>query len=62
MSDPASSEPGKPTSPEYDAFQQLTRRLLAVPKAEIDAREAEYQKQQVGKPKRGPKSGPPSGG
>ena len=52
------SEPGKPVSAEFDAFQNLTRRLMAVPKAVIDAREAEYQRQQAKKPKRGPKPSP----
>lgn len=51
-------EPGKHVSSEFDAFQRLTRRPLAVPKAEIDAREVEYQRQQCKKPKRGPKPGP----
>ena len=39
----------------FDAFQDLTRQLLAVPKADIDKREAEYQREQAKKPKRGPK-------
>jgi hypothetical protein len=49
----------KPAPAPFDAFQDLTRRLLAVPKEEIDKREAEYQREQAKKPKRGPK---PKGG
>jgi len=37
------------------AFDALTRKILGVPKSEIDKREAEYQKGQAKKPKRGPK-------
>ena len=39
----------------FAAFDELTRKLMGVPKAEIDKREAEYQRQQTKKPKRGPK-------
>jgi hypothetical protein len=43
-------------SKEYQAFRDLTDRLLAVPKAELDRREAEYRKQAAKNPrKRGPK-------
>ncbi len=52
-SDPPPPQQAKPAP--FDAFQDLTRRLLAVPKAEIDKREAEYQREQAKKPKRGPK-------
>lgn len=46
----------QPTDPApFDAFTDLTRRLLAVPKPEIDQAEAEYQKSREGKPKPGPK-------
>jgi len=53
-SDPASSSP-------FDAFTDLTRRLLAVPKPEIDRAESEYQKSRGGQLKRGPKPRPKAG-
>lgn len=41
---------------EFDAFTEMTDRLLKVPKAEILRREAEYRKQAAKNPhKRGPK-------
>ena len=44
------------TSKELRAFEALTDRLLAVPKTEIDKRQAEYLKQAAKNPrKRGPK-------
>jgi hypothetical protein len=44
------------TPKEYQAFTSLVDRLLAVPKSELDRREAEYRKQAVKNPnKRGPK-------
>ena len=43
----------KPAS--FAAFDVLTRKLVGAPKSELDKREAEYQHQQVKKPKRGPK-------
>lgn len=46
------------TPPEFAAFRQLARQLMRVPKSELDRREAEYQRQQAEKPKRGPKPGP----
>lgn len=54
--------PKDPDPAPFAAFDALTRKLMGVPKAEIDAREAEYQKEQAKKPKRGPKpkSGPKS--
>lgn len=39
----------------FAAFDELTRKLMGVPKSELDNREAEYQRQQAKKPKRGPK-------
>jgi hypothetical protein len=43
-------------SREYQAFTSLVNRLLTVPKAELDRREAEYKKQAAKNPnKRGPK-------
>jgi hypothetical protein len=41
---------------EYQAFTSLVDRLLAVPKSELDRREAEYRKDAQKNPrKRGPK-------
>jgi hypothetical protein len=46
------SKPDKP-SEEYSRFESLAKQLIAVPKSEIDKREAEYQKQKkAGKKKR----------
>ena len=42
----------------FAAFDALARKLMGVPKSELDRREAEYQRQQADKPKRGPKPGP----
>jgi hypothetical protein len=39
------SKTDKPPSEEYARFQNLAKQLIAVPKSEIDKREAEYQKQ-----------------
>ena len=42
-----------PASEEYSRFEKLAKQLIAVPKSEIDKREAEYQKQKkAGKKKR----------
>ena len=49
------SPDGKPTP--FASFDALTRKLMGVPKSELDKREAEYQRQQAKKPKRGPKPG-----
>ena len=47
---------GMPQNPEFEAFTRTVDRLLAVPKAEILRREAEYRKQADANPhKRGPK-------
>ncbi len=44
---------------EFDAFSSLVSRVLAVPKAELSRREAEYEKQAALNPKRrGPKRKP----
>jgi hypothetical protein len=44
------------TSPEFDRFNALVGRVLSVPKAVLDQRESEYQKQSKANPKRrGPK-------
>lgn len=44
MSAPAKAEP-RP----FDKFQQFAKRVLSVPKVEIDRREAEYQKERTKK-------------
>lgn len=45
----------------FAAFDALARKLIGVPKSELDRREAEYQRQQAKKPKRGPKPGSQDG-
>jgi hypothetical protein len=44
-------KPSKP-SEEYQRFENLAKQLIAVPKSEIDKREAEYQKQKKAAKKR----------
>lgn len=39
------SKSAKPQSEEYQRFERLAKALLAVPKSEIDRRQAEYEKQ-----------------
>ena len=39
------SKTNKPPSEEYQNFEKLAKQLIAVPKSEIDKREAEYQRQ-----------------
>jgi len=47
------SKPSKPPSDEYQRFEKLAKALIAVPKSEIEKREAEYQKhKKAGKKKR----------
>jgi hypothetical protein len=48
-------DPSAPATP-FDAFKELAAKLVRVPKAEADKREAAYQRQQKKKPKRGPKT------
>lgn len=36
-------------SPEFERFQDLTRRLVAVPKKEIDKKAAEYERKKAKK-------------
>lgn len=38
------TKPTKPPSEEYANFQKLFKTIIAVPKSEIDKREAEYQR------------------
>ena len=49
-----SKKPGtsKTPSDEYARFENLAKQLIAVPKSEIDKREAEYQKQKKASKKR----------
>ena len=44
-------KPSKP-SEEYQRFEKLVKRLISVPKCEIDKREAEYQEQKKAAKKR----------
>jgi hypothetical protein len=42
----------KPPSEEYQRFEKLAKSILAVPKSELDKREAEYQRQKKAAKKR----------
>jgi len=46
------SKTDKPPSEEYQNFEKLAKQLIAVPKSEIDKREAEYQRQKKAGKKR----------
>jgi hypothetical protein len=47
------------TSPEFDRFDALVRKVIAVPRAEIQRRLAEHKRQSDANPnKRGPKKKP----
>jgi hypothetical protein len=39
------TKPTKPPSEEYSRFEQLVRQVVAVPKSEIDKRQAEYERE-----------------
>lgn len=39
----------KPPSEEYARFEKLAKQLIAVPKSEIDKRQAEYEKKKAAK-------------
>jgi multidrug resistance efflux pump len=43
------TKPAKPPSEEYQRFETLARQLIAVPKSEIDKRQAEYEKKKANK-------------
>jgi hypothetical protein len=43
------SKPKEPPSEEYTRFEQLARAVIAVPKKELDKREAAYQRKQAAK-------------
>jgi len=38
------TKPTKPPSEEYTRFEQLARQVIAVPKSELDKRQAQYEK------------------
>jgi hypothetical protein len=38
------SKPTKPPSDEYERFEKFAKAIIAVPKSELDKREAEYQR------------------
>jgi hypothetical protein len=42
-------KPTKPPSDEYSRFEKLAKALIAVPKSEIDKRQAEYEKKKAAK-------------
>lgn len=42
----------KPPSEEYSRFEKLAKALIAVPKSEIDKRQAEYEKEKKAAKKR----------
>ena len=42
----------KPPSEEYQRFEKLAKALIAVPKSEIDKRQAEYEKKKSAKKRR----------
>jgi len=46
------TKPTKPPSEEYRRFEQLARAVIAVPKKELDKREAAYQRKQAAKKRR----------
>ncbi len=55
-SPPKTDDKPAPEPTPFATFDELARKIMGVPKSEIDKREAEYQKEQAKKPKRGPKS------
>ena len=46
------SKPAKTTSEEYQRFESLVRQVIAVPKSEIDKRQAAYERKKVAKKKK----------
>jgi hypothetical protein len=42
-------KPAKPPSEEYARFETLAKQLIAVPKSELDKRQAEYEKKKAAK-------------
>jgi hypothetical protein len=52
MKDPTDTDPRlKPTSPEAKRFVDFTKKLMSVPKKELDRKQIEYQKGKQAKPK-----------
>lgn len=45
-------KPTKTPSEEYQRFEQFVKELVAVPKSELDKREAEYQRKKLAEKKR----------
>jgi len=45
-------KPTKPPLEEYQRFESLVKQVIAVPKSEIDKREAAYQRKKVAKKKK----------
>jgi hypothetical protein len=43
------TKPNKPPSDEYQRFEKLAKTLIAVPKSELDKRQAEYEKKKAAK-------------
>ena len=43
------TKPTKPPSEEYQRFEKLAKALIAVPKSEIDKRQADYEKKKAAK-------------
>jgi hypothetical protein len=39
------AKPTKPPSEEYQRFENLARQIIAVPKSELDKRQAQYEKE-----------------
>jgi hypothetical protein len=48
------SKPDKSPSDEYQRFENLARQIIAVPKSEIDKRQAQYEKNRKAAKKRKP--------
>ena len=46
------SKAKQPPSEEYSRFEQFVKELVAVPKSELDRREAEYERKKVAEKKR----------
>ena len=40
-------KPSKPPSEEYQRFERLAKAIIAVPKSEIDKRQAEYERKKA---------------
>lgn len=53
--DAADKQPEHKNPPTFDAFRELAAKLVQVPKAEADKKEAAYRRDQKKKPKRGPR-------